>query len=86
MFRIQKLREEIGITQKQLAELSGLDSRWIRKLESGEIALENVTVFNMMRILKGLADADDKMGVDGAAYQDFECAKQAYLAMKSLLG
>lgn len=30
--QVKELRQEIGVTQKRLAETSGLDLRWIQKL------------------------------------------------------
>lgn len=42
--QVKELRQEIGVTQKRLAETSGLDFRWIQKVESGEINMENITV------------------------------------------
>lgn len=42
--QVKELRQEIGVTQKRLAETSGLDLRWIQKVESGEINMDNITV------------------------------------------
>ena len=42
--QVKELRQEIGVTQKRLAETSELDFRWIQKVESGVINMENITV------------------------------------------
>lgn len=81
MLRIKEIREKAGLTQQKLAELSGVDARWIRKLESGEISIENVTITNMLRLLKGLSDATD----DDFVFDDFTTIKHAYIVTKSLI-
>lgn len=50
-------RNAIGMTQKQLAEASGLTIRQIQKYESGEYKVENMTAKNMLAIA-------DALGVD----------------------
>ena len=42
--RVKELRQEIGVTQKKLAETSGLDLRWIQKIESGEISMDDIEI------------------------------------------
>ena len=42
--QVKELRQEIGVTQKRLAETYELDFRWIQKVESGVINMENITV------------------------------------------
>lgn len=46
-----------GLTQKQLAELSGVNSRQIQKVEAGEIKAGNMTAVNLLAIA-------DALGVD----------------------
>lgn len=76
--RVKELRQEIGVTQKKLAETSGLDLRWIQKIESGEISMENITVKRFISLLKGISqctdDSDDnkKIQVIREAYSSFE--------------
>ena len=42
--QVKELRQEIGVTQKKLAETSGLDLRWIQKIESGEISMDDIEI------------------------------------------
>ena len=46
-----------GLTQQQLAKLSGVNARQIQKVESGEIKPGNMTASNLMAIA-------DALGVD----------------------
>lgn len=50
---VKYLRLKNGISQKALAEAAGINVRQVQKIESGEIALGNVTLANA----KKLADA-----------------------------
>lgn len=36
--KVKEWRQGLGVTQKALAEASGLDIRWIQKLEVGDCA------------------------------------------------
>lgn len=36
MVKVKEWRQGLGVTQKALAEASGLDIRWIQKLEVGD--------------------------------------------------
>lgn len=81
MLRIKEIREKAGLTQQKLAELSGVDARWIRKLESGEISIENITIMNMFKLLKGISDATD----DDFVFDDFTTFKHAYIVMRTLI-
>ena len=56
------MRNELGATQKELAAFSDLDIRWIQKLESGEINMENVTVKKFLQLLKGLDELTQGKG------------------------
>ena len=61
MIKVKALRQALGVTQKELAEASDVDLRWIQKLESGEINIENITVLKFSKLLNGfsrLADSD----------------------------
>ena len=44
MVDIKEWRQEYGVTQQALADASGLDVRWIQKVEAGDINIQNVTV------------------------------------------
>lgn len=46
-----------GLTQKQLAEASGVNIRAIQKVENGEVKAENMTAKNLLSIA-------DALGVD----------------------
>lgn len=81
MLRVKKMREDSGLTQQKLAELSGLDERWIRKLESGEISIENITILNMVKLLKGLSEFIE----DDYVFDDFVTLKSAYMVTRSLI-
>ena len=50
-------RKAAGMTQKQLADASGVNSRQIQRIENGEGKMSNVTLGNAVK----LADA---LGVD----------------------
>lgn len=50
-------RLELGLSQRALADAAGLNLRQLQKMESGEIAMGNVTLKNAL----ALADA---LGVD----------------------
>ena len=49
MVDIKEWRQEFGITQQALAKASGLDVRWIQKVEAGDIDIMNVTVKRFTR-------------------------------------
>lgn len=57
MSKLKKVREESGLTQKLLAEVSGVSFRSIQKYESGE---RDITKAEVGTVIK-LADA---LGVD----------------------
>lgn len=78
---IAEVRKEHCITQAQLAEASGLNIRWIQKLESGEINIENVTLKNIVRLLKGL----NHLCPSAAVEEDYSTLISAYVAVRELL-
>ena len=81
MLMIAQIRKEHCITQKQLAEASGLNVRWIQKLESGQINIENVTLLNIVRLLKGL----NKLCTSTAVQEDYGSLISAYVVVRELL-
>lgn len=81
MIQIKEWRKESGITQKQLAEASGLDLRWIQKLESGEISIENITVKKFIQLIKGMCDISESVGSSAS----LDKAKDAYVWMSTML-
>ena len=57
------IRAEKGLTQARLAELSGINARQIRKIETGEIKLMNITVGTMNALANALGvKIEDLMG------------------------
>ena len=48
------IRTKKGLTQTRLAELSGINARQIRKIETGEIKVMNVTVGTMSALANAL--------------------------------
>ena len=81
MLMIAQIRKEHCITQKQLAEASGLNVRWIQKLESGQINIENVTLLNIVRLLKGL----NKLCTSTAVEEDYGSLISADVVVRELL-
>ncbi|WP_455619663.1 helix-turn-helix domain-containing protein [Eisenbergiella sp.] len=57
---VKEMRKDKGLTQKQLAEQIGVNSRWVQKLESGEIKLENITFLNAIKLIRALTPYDDE--------------------------
>lgn len=49
--RIRRLRKNKGLTQEQLAELSGLHTNYVGQVERGE---KNLTVETLEKIVRGL--------------------------------
>lgn len=58
--KIKEMRKQRGLTQKQLAEQIGVNPRWVQKLESGEIKLENITFMNAIKLIRALTPYDDE--------------------------
>ena len=52
MISFKQLRLEKGLTQKGLADATGVNIRQIQKIESGEISVSNIT----LKTAKALAD------------------------------
>lgn len=44
MSKLYTIRTSKGMTQTKLAELSGINARQIRKIETGEIKTRNITI------------------------------------------
>lgn len=48
---VRRLREAAGLSQEQLAELSGVSRRWVGRLERGHVGAE---LGNIMRLTRAL--------------------------------
>ena len=81
MLQIKKIRKQYNITQQQLADASGLNIRWIQKIESGETNLENITLKNASLLLKGLSN----LIPNGDVSDDFSTLRSAYVVVRELL-
>ena len=79
--QVKELRQEIGVTQKRLAETSGLDLRWIQKVESGEINMENITVKRFFSLLRGISQCAD----DCDEHRQIQIIREAYSNFEQLL-
>ena len=60
---IKLARQSAGLTQQQLADRTCINVRQIRKIESGEIKLSNLTASNYIRICQAL-DLDPRKLLD----------------------
>ncbi|MCM1226034.1 MAG: helix-turn-helix domain-containing protein [Clostridium sp.] len=58
---IKEIREQKGISRKELAELSGVHYKKITDYENCYINIENVTVGNLNRIAKALECTIDEL-------------------------
>lgn len=51
---LKQLRKNKGLTQKTLADLSGVPLRTVQKYESGEYHIENITLKMALKLSKAL--------------------------------
>ena len=65
---IKEMRKSQGLTQKQLAEQIGVNTRWVQKLEAGEIKLENITFLNAIKLTRALTPYDDEKQIAREMY------------------
>ena len=54
MNNLYAIRTEKGMTQSKLAELSGINARQIRKIETGEIKTKNITIGTITALANAL--------------------------------
>ena len=60
MNNLYAIRTEKGMTQTKLAELSGINARQIRKIETGDIKTKNITVGTITALAHALGvDIED---------------------------
>ena len=61
MAELKELRKFMGITQKHLADKAGVNIRYIQKLESGEVDINNITSQNKDAIERALQISIEEM-------------------------
>ena len=54
MNNLYTIRTSKGMTQTKLAELSGINARQIRKIETGEIKTKNITIGTITALANAL--------------------------------
>lgn len=63
MSKLLTIRTSKGMTQAKLAELSGINARQIRKIETGEIKTKNITIGTITALAHALGvEIEDLMG------------------------
>lgn len=63
MSKLLTIRTSKGMTQTKLAELSGINARQIRKIESGEIKTRNITIGTITALAHALGvEIEDLVG------------------------
>lgn len=63
MNNLYAIRTAKGMTQSMLAELSGINSRQIRKIETGEIKTRNITIGTITALSRALGvEIEDLIG------------------------
>ena len=77
MNNLYAIRPEKGMTQSKLAELSGINARQIRKIESGEIKTRNITIGTIIALAHALGVGIEEL-IDEEfleRYQELHAAK-----------
>lgn len=63
MNNLYSIRTSKGMTQTKLAELSGINARQIRKIETGEIKTRNITIGTITALAHALGvEIEDLIG------------------------
>ena len=63
MSKLYIIRTAKGMTQAKLAELSGINARQIRKIETGEIKAKNITIGTITALSHALGvEIEDLIG------------------------
>ena len=63
MTNLYTIRTSKGMTQTKLAELSGINARQIRKIETGEIKTKNITIGTITALAHALSvEIEDLIG------------------------
>jgi transcriptional regulator with XRE-family HTH domain len=58
---LREIRQEKGLTLKQLAEISGVHYVKIAQIETGKIKPENITLKNALKLAKALDCSTDDL-------------------------
>ena len=85
MVGIKEWRQEFGITQQALARASGLDVRWIQKVEAGDINIKNVTVKRFALLMKGISSLSKQSKSHSKLQNQVETINGTYKMVAELL-
>lgn len=85
MVDIKEWRQEFGITQQALAKASGLDVRWIQKVEAGDINIKNVTVRRFTLLMKGISSLSEQTKCHSKLQNQVETINGTYKMVSELL-
>lgn len=85
MVKIKEWRQGLGATQKALADASGLDIRWIQKLEAGDIDIQNVTVKRFSLLMKGISELSQQTPCPSPIKTDIEIVYDIHEMVDKLL-
>ena len=85
MVDIKEWRQEYGVTQKALANASGLDVRWIQKVEAGDINIQNVTVKRFALLIKGISSLSEQADTSRKMQSQVKMINGTYKMVAKLL-
>ena len=85
MVDIKEWRQEYGVTQQALADASGLDVRWIQKVESGDINIQNVTVKRFALLIKGMSSLSEQVNTSCKMQSQVKMINGTYKMVEKLL-
>ena len=85
MVDIKEWRQEYGVTQQTLADASGLDVRWIQKVEAGDINIQNVTVKRFALLIKGMSSLSEQVNTSCKMQSQVKMINETYKMVEKLL-
>ena len=85
MVDIKEWRQEYGVTQQALANASGLDVRWIQKVEAGDINIQNVTVKRFALLIKGISSLSEQVDTSRKMQSQVKMINGTYKMVAKLL-
>lgn len=85
MVDIKEWRQEYGVTQQALANASGLDVRWIQKVEAGDINIQNVTVKRFALLIKGISSLSEQADTSRKMQSQVKVINETYKMVAKLL-